>query len=112
MERLYSKLGEEKNLREIAESFHTLFTTLDEGEKYLELFEKTLEAKCMMQLSSSDNCVGFGKLKIFKVQTTLVFFKRIVKHSTRFFSVSIEQKNYYPHFTMLFIHSNKHVISF
>ena len=44
-EKLCSKLGEEKNLREVAESFYTFLTTPDEVEKYVELIEKMPDAR-------------------------------------------------------------------
>ena len=44
-EALYSELGKEKNLRKGAESFYNSLKTPDEVEKYVELVEKTPEAK-------------------------------------------------------------------
>ena len=47
IEKLYSKLKEEQNLRKFAESFYIFLTTSDEGGKYVEI----------MQSNSSDEYV-------------------------------------------------------
>ena len=47
IEKLYSKLKEERNLRKFAESFYIFLTTPDEGGKYVEI----------MQSNSSDEYV-------------------------------------------------------
>ena len=47
IEKFYSKLKEEQNLRKFAESFYIFLTTPDEGGKYVEL----------MQSNSSDEYV-------------------------------------------------------
>ena len=44
-EKLYSKLNEEKKPRKVAESIYSFLTILGELEKYVELIEKTPEAK-------------------------------------------------------------------
>ena len=44
-EKSYSKLGKEENLRKVAKLFYTFSTTPDEVKKYVELIEKTPEAK-------------------------------------------------------------------
>ena len=43
--KLYSKLGQEKSLREVAKLFYTSSVASDEEEKYVEVIEKTTDAK-------------------------------------------------------------------
>ena len=43
--KLYSKLGEEKSLREVAKLFYNSSWASDEEEKYVEIIEKTTDAK-------------------------------------------------------------------
>ena len=66
-EKIISKLGEEKNLRKVTESFYTFLATLDEVEKYDELVEKMPEAKIMLQSSLSDDCVRHYNIKILNI---------------------------------------------
>ena len=54
-EKLSSKLGQDKNFRKVTKS--CFLTTPKKVKKYIELIERMLEAKIMMQSSSSDNCV-------------------------------------------------------
>ena len=44
-------------LKKAVKSFYSFLTTHEEAEKYVELIEKTQEAKIIMQPSFSDNCV-------------------------------------------------------
>lgn len=45
-EKLYPNLSEEKSLKEVAESFYSFRSTLDEVERYIELNEKSKTKKC------------------------------------------------------------------
>ena len=55
-EKLHSKLGEEKSLRKVEESFLYFLGTPDQVKKYAKLIEKMSEAKLMTKSSSSNNC--------------------------------------------------------
>ena len=44
-------------MKKAVKSFYSFLTTHEEAEKYVELIEKTQEAKIIMQPSFSDNCV-------------------------------------------------------
>ena len=57
-------LDVEKSLRKVAEFLYTFLTTPDKVKKYTALIEKTLEAKIMMQSSSSNDYVRCYKIEI------------------------------------------------
>ena len=61
---MYSKLGEEKNLREVADLFYTFLGTPDEIEKYAEFIEKASKAKLRMQSTFSCECVRHYNIEI------------------------------------------------
>ena len=67
-EALYSELGKEQNLRKGAESFYNFLKTPDEVEKYVELVEKTPEAKIRIQSSSSD-----GRKFVYNIEILILF---------------------------------------
>ena len=61
---MYSKLSEEKNCRKVGESFNSFLTTPDEVGKYVELIEKKLNEKIMMQSSSSNNGAHIWNIEV------------------------------------------------
>ena len=63
-QKLYSELGEEKNLIKVVGSFYTFLATAVEVEKYVELIEQTPLTKIMMQSGSSDDCLHHYIIKI------------------------------------------------
>ena len=63
-EKLHSKLGEEKSLRKVEESFLYFLGTPDQVKKYAKLIEKMSEAKLMTKSSSSNNCVHYFNISI------------------------------------------------
>ena len=82
-EALHSNLCEEQNLRKVPESFYTFLTTPHEVGKYVELIEKTSEAKIMNQSSSSDGCVHRYNIKIvhlFVPKLQLINTKPVIKN--------------------------------
>ena len=44
---MFSKLKQEKNLRNVAKSFYIFLTTLDEVEKYAKMIESNASDKCV-----------------------------------------------------------------
>ena len=44
---MFSKLKQEKNLRNVAKSFYIFLTTLDEVEKYAKMIESNSSDKCV-----------------------------------------------------------------
>ena len=82
-EELYSNLSEEKSLGKVVELFYSFLTTPDEAKKYVELIEKTPEAKIMMQLTFSDNCMHVYNIDIlsnFDVELQLTNNKPTIKN--------------------------------
>ena len=63
--KLYLKLNEEKNLKEVAGEFYSFITTPDITEGYIELIEKMSEAKAIMQSSSTDRCACIYNIEVF-----------------------------------------------
>ena len=56
-EEVYLILSEEEILKKVIKLFCSFLATQEKVEKYVELTEKTPEAKIMMQSSFSDSCV-------------------------------------------------------
>ena len=79
-------LSEKKNLIKIAGLFYTFLTMSDEGKKHVALIEKIQEAKIMMQVSSSDNCVLVYDIKIlnlFDPKLLLINTKLVIKNKLK-----------------------------
>ena len=51
IEKLYSKLKEEQNLRKFAESFYIFLTTPDEGGKYVEIMQSNMYIARILKFS-------------------------------------------------------------
>ena len=81
-EKLHSKLGEEKSLRKVEESFLYFLETPDQVKKYGKSIEKMSEAELMTKSSSSDDCVHYFNisiLKLFDPELQLINIKPTVK---------------------------------
>ena len=65
--KLYLKLNEEKNLKEVAGEFYSFIATPDITEGYIELIEKMSEAKAIMQSSSTDRCACIYNIEVLKL---------------------------------------------
>ena len=76
IEKLYSKLDEEKKLRKVVELLYIFSATPGELEKYVE----------MMESSSPDNCLCHYNIKIlnrFDPELQLIHTKRIIKNKLK-----------------------------
>ena len=84
-EKLYPKLSEEKLLKKFVELLYSSLIT-PEVEKYVELIEKPIAAKIMMQSSCFDNSTD--RYNVEEIQTILILEykkKMITNHCSKFF---------------------------
>ena len=65
--KLYLKLNEEKNLKEVTGDIYSFITMPHITEGYIELIEKMSETKAIMQSSSTDRCACIYNIKILKL---------------------------------------------